>query len=143
MIGRSFLDSNVLLYAYDPVESTKRLIATALMKRLSAARRGVISTQVLGEFFSVATRRLGMPVETARGRLAHFTAQFHVIGITPEVVLEAARLTAKYKINFWDAQLLAVARMQQVPLILSEDFQDGAVLNGVRILNPFRQDLVT
>ena len=143
MTARSFLDSNVLLYAYDPRDPAKRQIATVVMERLSAGRRGVISTQVLGEFFSIATRKLGMPVQSVRERLAHLTTQFEVIGISVEVVWEAVRIAGKHRINFWDAQVLAVARMHQIPLVLSEDMQDGGVIDGVRIMNPFRRDLIS
>jgi predicted nucleic acid-binding protein len=143
MTARSFLDSNVLLYAYDARDPAKRAVAASLMERLSVERRGVVSTQVLGEFFHVATRKLGMPAQSARGRLAHFTSEFHVVGITADVVLEAARMAGIYRISLWDAQVMAVARIQQIPLVLSEDLQDGGVMDGVRIMNPFRTDLIS
>ena len=143
MTVRSFLDTNVLLYAYDPSDRIKRRVALAIMEGLSISRCGVISTQVLGEFFSVATRKFHMPAATAYARLAHFVQAFDVAGVTPDIVLEAARDAIRRQINFWDAQLLAVARAERIPVILSEDLQDGAVLDGVRIVNPFRADLVT
>jgi predicted nucleic acid-binding protein len=143
MIARSFLDTNVLLYAYDPADPLKRHLATALIERLSGSGGGIISTQVLGEFFSLATRKMGMPVEVAHGRLARFADQFHVAGITTDIVLVAARAVSRYRINFWDAQLWAVARAERVLVLFSEDLQDGAVLDGVHIVNPFRIDLIT
>ena len=70
---------------------------------------------------------------------------FSTLPITPLIVLEAARGVRDHRLNYWDAQVWATARLNQIPLVLSEDFKDGFVLDGVRFVNPFARafDLAT
>ncbi len=143
MIERSFLDTNILLYIYDFTEPLKRDIARATVKRLVDSGQGIISTQVLGEFCAAGTRKMKMSPAFLWEHVLRFSSELQVISVTPEVVLEAARGAFAHRLSFWDAQLWAVARLHQIPLLLTEDFQDGAVLEGVRFLNPFRTDLLT
>jgi predicted nucleic acid-binding protein len=143
MIERSFLDTNILLYPYDRTEPVKRDIAGATLERLVRSGQAIISTQVLGEFCAVGTRKMKMSPAFAAEQVLRFSKEFHVISVTPEIVLEAVRGVITHRLNFWDAQLWAAARLHQIPLLLTEDFQDGAVLEGVRFTNPFRTDLLT
>ena len=62
---------------------------------------------------------------------------FPVFDLTPQIVLEAARGVRDHKMAFYDAQIWAAARLNQIPVVFSEDFQDGQVLEGVRFANPF------
>ncbi len=100
---------------------------------------GAISTQVLSEFFTIVTRKITLPltVEDAYTQLQVFIRAWPVLTVTSKVVLEAARGVRDYQINFWDAQLWAAAKMNSIPVILSEDFNTGAIIEGVTFINPF------
>jgi predicted nucleic acid-binding protein len=139
MIGRALIDSNVLVYAADPSDRRKQDRAIAALDELARAGRGALSTQVLGEFFRVATERLRPPVTPAEAhrRIALLIDAWMVCPITPPVVLEAARGAREFRLAYWDAQLWATARLNQLDTILSEDFEDGRVLDGVRFIDPF------
>ena len=139
MTGRALVDSNILVYTFDPASRDKQAHAALVLDALEPIGRGVLSTQVLGEFFRVATEKLVNPLTAAEARLdlERLTATWPVLSITPPIVLEAARGVRDHRMAYWDAQLWATARLNQVDVVLSEDFQDGGVLDGVRFMNPF------
>jgi predicted nucleic acid-binding protein len=132
------LDTNVLVYAYDRSEPEKQAKAIALLDRLSANGSGVLSAQVLGEFFITVTRKLTAPlsVERALESLENYLASWTVFDTTSLVVLEASRGVRDHRFNYYDAQIWAVARLNQVQLIFSEDFNPSQV-EGVQFVNPF------
>lgn len=76
----------------------------------------------------------------ARLRIVEFVDTWHVLDVTAQIVVNAARGVVEHQLNYWDALLWATAQANQVPYILSEDFQDGIRIEGVRILNPFHAD---
>ncbi len=137
-----FLDTNVLVYAYDRSEPQKQRRALEVMEILAHRGLGVISTQILGEFFNTVTRKLKPPLslEHAQNLVLDFTRIFRVFPVTEAVVLEAVRGVQRYRFSYWDAQIWAVARMHQIPLVFSEDFATGSAIEGVRIVNPFAED---
>jgi predicted nucleic acid-binding protein len=133
------VDTNVLVYAYDRAAGTKQARAVDTLSRVLRTGRGRLSTQVLGEFFRVATQRLAAPltIGDACDQIARLLEAWPVLAITPPIVLEAARGVRDHRLPFWDAQLWATARLNQVEIVLSEDFTDGRTLEGVRFMNPF------
>ena len=139
MTGRALIDSNVLVYAFDATARDRQARAVHLLDALEPTGRGVLSTQVLGEFFRVTTGKLSPPLTVAEARVAleRLVATWPVLPITPPVVREAARGVRDHRMAYWDAQLWATARLNQVELVLSEDFQDGSLRDGVRFVNPF------
>jgi len=112
--------------------------ATDVLERLSANSRGRLSTQVLGEVFRVLTtkRRPAVPSVDAVTRLEALAHTWPIYVVTPAIVLEAARGVRDYRMKYWDAQLWATARLNQIPTILTED-APGATLEGIRYVNPF------
>lgn len=139
MTGRALIDSNILVYTFDPASRDKQARAARLLDELEPIGLGMLSTQVLGEFFRVATEKLANPLTPAEARLEleRLVATWPVLSITAPIVLEAARGARDHRMSYWDAQLWATARLNQVEIVLSEDFQDGRVLDGVRFMNPF------
>ncbi len=133
------IDTNVLVYAYDSRVRLKQEMALAVLRRLAVNGRGRISTQILGEFFAAATRKLDPRLSPAAAaeQVAALLAAWPVLAVTPLVVLEAARGAASHKLGYWDAQVWATARLNQIPLVLTEDFADGRLLEGVQFLDPF------
>ena len=137
----SFLaDSNVHLYAHDQRDNLKRERAIAILDRLGAQRRGAVSTQILGEFFWNATRKITprLSVDDALAQVHRLVDSWTVFSLTPEIVLTAIRGVAAHQFPYWDALIWATARLNGVPVVLSKDFNDGATIEGVRFLNPFR-----
>ena len=137
--GSVLVDTNVLVYLYDSSAESKQRQALALIAALEKAQRGAVSTQVLSEFFSVTVSKLRnpLPIDLAIEQLDRHARIWIVYGVTTGVILTAARAVRDYRLNFWDAQLWAVAKLNGVDTILSEDFSSGSALEGVRFLNPF------
>ena len=142
MTGSVLLDTNLLVYAYDRSDLRKQRLALELLRALAGRRRGAVSTQVLGEFLVTITRKPlePLPLEAALREVDRHLQTWQVLDVTSEVVREAVRGVRDHRLNYWDAQIWAVARLNRIPMVLSEDFSDGAVLEGVRFLNPLRAD---
>lgn len=139
MSGEVLVDTNVLVYAYDRSEPTKQRLALAVLDLLVNTQRGVLTTQVLGELFVTLTRKLTerMTVEQAGERIHHYVLSWPVLDVTRLIVLEAVRGTQLHRLSFWDAQIWATARLNQIPVIFSEDFGADRTLDGIRVVNPF------
>ena len=137
--GNLLVDTNVLVYAYDRSEPEKQKRALGVLEALSANETGVLSVQVLSEFFNSITRKIASPlsISDAYERLKNYAAAWPILDLTELIVLEAARGVRDHQFSLWDAQIWASARLNQIPLVLSEDFQDGTNIEGVRFLNPF------
>ncbi len=142
MSGRVFVDTNILVYAYDRSEPEKQQQALTVLDSLATTKAGVISTQVMAEFFITITRKITAPlsVDDAYERLANFLQAWTVVDLTGLVALEAARGVRDYQFNFWDAQIWAAARLSQIPVVFSEDFSGGSVIEGVRFVNPITEE---
>jgi predicted nucleic acid-binding protein len=142
MTARFFVDTNVLLYAYDRTEPDKQRKSLSILNNLASNDLAAVSTQVLGEFFATAIRKLRVPlsVNDASLQVAIFLQSFEIVNLTGAIVLEAARGVREYQFNFWDAQIWAAAKLNQIPIVLTEDFNVGAVIEGVRFVNPFASE---
>jgi len=142
MNDRIFVDTNVLVYAYDRSEPQKQQQALRVLDRLATTGAGVISTQVLSEFFVAVTRKIAAPlsIDEAHERVKNYLQSWTILDLTGMVVLEAIRGVRDHQFNFWDAQIWAAARLNQVTVVFSEDFNVGAVIEGVRFANPFAED---
>ena len=137
MSARSFFDTNVLLYTDSSDAPAKRKRALELLAEHRLARTGVVSLQVLQEYFVAATRKLGVEVGVARRKVELF-ANFHVVVPDVEDVLAAVDLHRLHQVAFWDALIVRAAKEGGCPEVYSEDLQHGRTIDGVRILNPFR-----
>lgn len=136
--GRVFVDTNVLLYAHNASETAKRPIARTLLEDLWQARTGAISTQVLQEFYVVATRKFSPPLTRREAReIVESYAAWPVVVLDPTLILGATRLEEDHQLSFWDALILEAARAVGAQRLLTEDLQHGRVIEGVRVQNPF------
>ena len=138
------LDTNVFVYTCDPGEPVKRDQAARVLRFLEQSGSGRLSVQGLSEFVSATTRRLRPPLTTAEAtqQVERLIASFPIFDLTSMVVLEALRGVRDHQLSYYDAQVWAAARLNQVPVIFSEDFNSGAMLEGVRFVNPFATDFV-
>lgn len=135
----AFVDTNVLVYAHDGSDGDKQAIARDLLQRLWADRSGALSTQVLQEFYAVATSQHKLAMTHAEAReLVRIYSEWPVILVEPAFILTASRLAEQHRLSFWDALIVEAARVAGATRLLTEDLQDGLVIDGVRIENPFR-----
>lgn len=137
-MGEILIDTNVLVYAHQPAERLKYGLAVHALALLVDSGRGRLSTQVLGEFLNATTRnrRPILTIEEAASQMALLADAMPVFDVTRLIVLEAARGVRQHSLNYFDAQIWATARLNQVAVIFTEDFQDGGRLEGVRFVNP-------
>lgn len=136
---RYLLDTNIILYPNDPTDTERQMRARELLRLLVAGRNAALPAQALAEFASVALRKFRPPMDWSSiyRKVEELKQAFPVIPLTPEVVLEAMRGVRDYQFSYYDAQIWAVAQLNQIPIVLSEDFNSGSVIEGVTFLNPF------
>ncbi|WP_129628965.1 PIN domain-containing protein [Candidatus Oscillochloris fontis] len=139
MSDKVLIDTNILVYAYDRAEPQKQQKAILLLDQLIQRDMGALTTQILAEFFVTVTRKLTAPLSPADAytRIEHFLLTWTIYETSGLIVLEAARGVRDHQLSYWDAQIWATARLYQLPIILSEDFSSGSLLEGVRFVNPF------
>ena len=142
MIAKIFVDTNILVYAYDRSEPAKQQQAALILDKLAITGVGVISSQVMSEFFVTVTCKISAPLtpDSTYQRLENYQQSWEILDLTPAVVLEAVRGVRDYQLSFWDAQIWAAAHLNQIPIIFSEDFNIGSVIEGVRFVNPLAAD---
>lgn len=133
---RTFLDTNVLVYSDDPRDPAKQAKALGLIEDYLRRREGVVSLQVLQEYFVSATGKLRLDPGLARQRVEVF-ARFHVAVPAVADILAAIDMHRLHGFSYWDALILRMARQSGCRVLLSEDLQHGQVIDGVRIVNPF------
>jgi predicted nucleic acid-binding protein len=133
-----FVDTNVLLYAYDTAAGQRHDDAAHLVDRLWSERSGAISVQVLQEFFVNSTRKVAAPLtpEAAVDRLRSLS-RWRVHSPLADDVVAAASLSNRHQLSFWDAMIVRSAAELHCETIWSEDLNDGQVIEGVRVRNPF------
>jgi predicted nucleic acid-binding protein len=136
MSARSFLDSNILLYTDDARAPEKQAAALDLVERCRFERRGVISTQVLQEYFVTATKKLKVPAEIAKRKTELF-GRFELVQVGLGDVLAAIDLHRAHQLSFWDALIVRAAIRAGCTVLFSEDLQTGRKIEGLEIVNPF------
>ena len=136
------IDTNILVYLYDQRDPRRQELARRALEQVETLGIGRLSVQVLAEFSSVVTRKLSPPLTPAEAldQVTLLAQVWPVLDLTTLIVLEAGRAARDHGLAYYDAQLWATAHLNQVPLILSEDFQSGQTLEGVRFVNPLKPD---
>lgn len=137
--GRFTLDTNILIYAVDRDAGARRRRALDVVRR-AALGDGCLAVQALAEFFHAATRKGVVDAETARGFVDAWMQVFPVISAGPKTLVAAMDLVRDHRFSFWDAMLWATAAEAGCAAIVSEDMQDGLVLGGATVINPFASD---
>ncbi|TLM76303.1 MAG: PIN domain-containing protein [Actinobacteria bacterium] len=139
MTSRFLIDTNVLVYSIDPAEPVKRERAISVLDGLATPDAACVSTQSLGEFFRVSTVRVANPLseDEAAGYLREWQEAWPVLGTSALTLIEQVRGRLRHRMSWWDAQQWAIARVNHVPMILSEDFTDGQTIEGVTFVDPF------
>ncbi len=134
---KTFLDTNVLIYAHDVDAKAKHEVAKSVLRELWGERTGVLSTQVLQEFYVNVTRKIAHPLSKESARLVVSTYVIWCGETTHSEISAAFRIEDEYRIGFWDALIVASALKSKATRILSEDLNAGQTIAGMRIENPF------
>ena len=138
MTGRTFLDSNIIVYSVDesPAEKVKHERAIEVLSR--QPENLVLSTQILQEFYVVTTRKLKKPLSEERAAKAiRGLSKLHVVSIDASLMLAAADTSRTVKLSLWDALIIEAASRAGCDRVLSEDLNAGQVIRGITIENPF------
>lgn len=137
MSDKAFVDTNILVYAYDLVAGVKNERARALVEKFWSAGGGVVSTQVLQELCINLRRKAMKPLTIGETlRLIEDYSDWEIVVNTHNSVIEALTIEARYQISFWDALILQAAEKSGASILYSEDFSDGQIYGSVRVVNP-------
>ncbi len=142
IINRDFFDTNILVYMYDCQDPIKQDKALKTVTEAIENRTGVVSAQVLGEFFNTVTRRIPNPIsieasEDAINLFAHMT----VVALDLALVQQAVHACRRYQISYWDALIVAAAERAGCSRIISEDLNAGQSYYGIVVVNSFDSEL--
>lgn len=135
-----FLDTNIIVYAYDQHEPQKMHIARDILRQGLREKNVFVSAQVLGEFFVVVTKKIQGPFAPAAAlEIIEVFEVLKFIEMDYSLVVQAISIHLQYKISYWDALIVAAAQRSRCDSLLTEDLKDGEMYNGVKVCNPFKQ----
>ncbi len=135
-VVRAFVDTNVLVYAFDRRDERKRMRALELIQ---GGSRLVLSSQVLGEFYVTVTRKLATPMpEAEAAEVVERLCALPVVPVDARLVGAAVATSGAHRLSYWDAMIVEAAAVAGCEVLLTEDLSHGTVVRGVRVENPFR-----
>lgn len=138
MKDRIFVDTNILIYAHDLDAGSKHRKAASVIESLWDDKTGVLSTQVLQEFYVNVTKKIAKPLSRAQARgIVENYFSWCIEVNEPETILRASEIEERYSLSFWDAMIVAAASRANVETILTEDLNNGQIIEGIQIENPF------
>lgn len=137
MTSKIFIDTNILVYALDKAEPEKQEKARELLRKTESDRLGVISTQVLQEYYVVATQKLKVEPELTK-RIISSLSKFEVVVINQPIIEKAIDISISNKISFWDALIVSSAEASRCRIIWTENLNHSQSINKIKIESPFR-----
>jgi predicted nucleic acid-binding protein len=135
--GRFFLDTNILIYADSADEPVKQDAAVKLLKMLYLQGNAVISTQVLSEFSNAALKKLKLPANIVRQRLAAYS-RFETINVTPSIINSALDIYQTRSLSYYDALIVATAITAGCTTLYTEDMNNGERIDQIQLINPLK-----
>lgn len=142
--GSVLVDTNILVCTIDRRDPAKQRRAAEVLRELADAGAGVLSVQTLAEYFAAVTTKQVLAAQVSLPEaIAHvedYAASWPVLDVTPAIVVEATQGVRRHGFPYWDAQLWATARLNQIPTVYSEDFADGTRIGGVTFHNPLAEE---
>lgn len=135
-----FLDTNILVYAVDERDPRKHEVARKCMRSIEENAAIVVSTQVLMELHSVLTSKLRMDPAQSRALVQATSLRYEVVTLTVDLIIRGLDVHIINKLSHWDACIISAAAASGCKEILTEDLQDGVMIEGVKIRNPFKQN---
>lgn len=140
MNGRFFLDTNMFVYEVDARDRTKCQRASELIDSAVASKKGVVSYQVVQEFFNVALTRFAKPfsLDEAQDYLSLTFKPILAVHSSPRLFLEALHIQRQYRLSWYDSLIVAAAQQAECSILFTEDMQHGQRIGNLKIENPFR-----
>lgn len=139
MKDKCFLDSNLFVYSCDKDEPVKKSLVTRFLEKVTLISEPIISTQTLGEFYNVVTKKLKKTKESAISMCQDISDMYPVYDISVENVFHALQISKDSQLSYWDSLIVAVASDAGCSTVYSEDLSNGQIISGVRIVNPFAE----
>lgn len=139
IVSKIFIDTNILVYTLDTNDQTKQKWSRNMLHKLINEHQAVLSTQVLSEFFVVATKKLEADPIIIKNIIHNFH-NMEIVNTDSGLVDEAIDISVIYKLSYWDSLIIAAAERAQCQFIISEDLNPGQNYRGIRLINPFTQD---
>jgi len=138
MSGKLFFDTNILIYAYDLDAPAKRERAMRVLHDAWENENGMLSTQVMQEFYVNVTRKIQRPIPPTKARrILETYATWHVEVNGPHTIFMASEIEERHRLSFWDSMIVAAAINGRAVKILTEDLNHGQVIDGIEISDPF------
>lgn len=133
-----FVDTNVLVYAFDNSNRDKYNIAINLMKSLWGNRNGTLSIQVLQEFYVIVTKKISNPTSPERAiQIIRGLKAWDIHKPVVDDIIEAIKIQNRYKISFWDSMIIRSAKARKCDILYSEDLNHLQVYEDIKVVNPF------
>ena len=141
MKDKIFLDTNIIVYAHDRSSGDRHAVAREIMDYLWENRKGLISVQVLQEFFVCVTKKIIKPLPIKNARIIlEYLSTWDVVANDKYLTLKAIDIQERYRLSFWDSLIIQAAIQGQARILVSEDLPDGQVVKDLKILNPFTDE---
>ena len=135
---KAFIDTNIIIYAYDVTAGKKHETARTILTDLWDSGLGVISTQVLQEFFVSVVQKIPKPIDKQQAKeIVRDFLKWHLVVNTGDSIIDAIDICLRFGYSFWDSMIIEAAIKGGAAILISEDLQDGQVVSGVTIRNPF------
>ena len=134
-MSKIFIDTNILVYSIDRQNLEKKQKSRNLLLSLTGDHKGVISTQVMQEFYVAATQKMGADALTVKDIL-HAFERFEIVMITPDMIKNAIDCSIINRISFWDSLIVAAAEAAHCEILWTEDLNHGQIIRGVRVQHP-------
>ena len=138
-MSKVFLDTNILIYTVDKADPIKYQTTQALLRSLKQEGQGVLSTQILQEFYTVCVSRLGRDPVSVKN-LLHLLRSYEVVVVDSPMIEDAVDCSILNRLSFWDALVIVAAEKAHCEKLLTEDLNHGQIIRGVRVENPFYRD---
>lgn len=141
MKDKIFLDTNIIVYAHDSSSGDKHTAAREIMEYLWENNRGVISVQVLREYYVCVTKKILKPLTIKNAKvILEYLSTWDVIPNDKYLTLKAIDDQERHRFSFWDSLIIQAAVQAQACMLFSEDLPSGQVIENVKILNPFTEE---
>jgi predicted nucleic acid-binding protein len=141
MIDKYFLDTNFLVYLFSEIEIEKSEKCSDMLSQLSNHVQFVLSTQVINEFSNIAISKFHKDAIDVKS-IIDILSEFEIVINDVDIIKKGIDIKFRYQLSFWDSLIISAAKSAKCNIIVSEDLQDGQVIEGVKIQNPFIHDLI-
>ncbi len=139
IVSKIFIDTNILVYTLDKRHEARQQKARKVLKKTASSHQPVISTQVIKEFYVVATAKLGADQIIIKNIIHNFR-NMEIVNNDLELIEQAIDISVLSRLSFWDSLIIAAAEKARCEIILSEDLNPGQLYRGGAVLNPFTVD---